>query len=102
MTIVLSHSEPQPFQRDIIKQFRRIFRVNRDGIFFGWQRLCVDEDEWGDCDHGYWVVLHKWQVSIDHIYYDCPHCLYSLGWIGVSRNGYPCEECMPSSNKTTK
>lgn len=101
MTIVLSRSEPEPFQRHIIKQFRRVFRVNRDGIFLGWQNLWVDESEWKDCDHGYWIVLQKWETGVKHIYWDGEHCLYALGWIGVSRNGYPCEKCMPSSNKTT-
>ena len=95
MMAVLSHSEPQSFQRDIIKQFRRVFRIDRDGIFFGWQRLWVDNEEWEDCDHGYWIVLHKWQVGIEHIYWDGEHCLYSFGWIGMSRNGYPCKKCCP-------
>jgi hypothetical protein len=70
------------------------------GIGFTHQYRCErGGNEWHLATHYYEVnVSRRFAWGEEHMYYDGPHCSFSLGWLHFSWSGDWCTKCMPGEN----
>jgi hypothetical protein len=82
-------------ESDVWRHEGRLFGV---GIGFASQWRCErDGNEWGGRAGGYYDVsiTRHFDIGEEHVYYDGPHCSFSLGWLHFSWGGDWCTKCMP-------
>jgi hypothetical protein len=69
------------------------------GIDISWtlQGLFKDDGEWHSLHHddrGVSITSH-WAWGGEHVYYDAPHCMFSLGFLHFHWNDWNCKKCRP-------
>lgn len=47
-------------------------------------------------------ITKRWAMGEYHLYYDGPHCSFSLGFLHYNWSGEWCTECMPNETITMK
>jgi hypothetical protein len=84
--------------------FRWVFVIEKWSIGFEWQYKDKTNREWNTChSQVYEIYFGKpFQFGTQHIYYDGPHCMFSLGLIHFCWGGNPftgwCKKCMPDND----
>jgi hypothetical protein len=78
---------------------RRVLLLEPYGFGLFWQYKIRKTGEWSTAHTGAYSVhiTRHWHLGPEHVYYDGPHCLFSLGFLHVQyapRGGW-CLKCMP-------
>lgn len=79
------------------ESFRYIIQIYKYGIEYNLQYRYKDDNEWRDShtDNYALNITKHFHLGFEHIYYDGPHCFFSLGFIHLGyRNPYGwCDKC---------
>lgn len=99
--MILWSSKPTPplMHCERIRSWRWALLVEWDGVTIERQMRC-DGEEWKPCGEYAAVSIGKpFTFGQCHMYYDGPHCVYSLGVVHFERSWGHCEKCYPEPSK---
>jgi hypothetical protein len=79
--------------------FRKVFEINIEKWYadFSWatQGKSKNDNEWHSFHQETSGILFtlKFKIGMDHIYYDGPHCVLSIGFAKIYWNNQKCKKC---------
>lgn len=56
-----------------------------------------EESEWLWCQGTSISITKRFSLGTDHVYFDGPHCIYSVGFIHLCHEPDWCTKCMPDT-----
>lgn len=75
---------------------RYVLELVRWGVSWLCQYKSRSDGQWHAIhadDRGFFFTRH-FHLGFEHVYYDGPHCMFSLGWLHFHWNNWDCKHCL--------
>jgi hypothetical protein len=100
-----THEEKAEYDNVGRRGWRWVFEATgwNEGWGIGLQRQVIFHDsekpEWASrCEYFVANVTRHFALGQQHIYYDGPHCSFSIGWLHLNWSYWWCKKCMPDQD----